>query len=30
VIRWNSDQEGSTLGRKVERFAVKNFFQPLE
>jgi hypothetical protein len=26
----NSDQEGSTLGRKVGRFVVKNFFQPLE
>jgi hypothetical protein len=27
---WNSDQEGSTLGRKVGRFVVKNFFQPLK
>ena len=26
----NSDQEGSTLGRKVGRFVVHNFFQPLE
>jgi hypothetical protein len=26
----NSDQEGSTLGRKVGRFVVENFFQPLE
>jgi hypothetical protein len=26
----NSDQEGSTLGRKVGRFVVRNFFQPLE
>jgi hypothetical protein len=23
----NSDQEGSTLGRKVGRFVAKNFFQ---
>ena len=26
----NSDQEGSTLGRKVGRFVAHNFFQPLE
>jgi hypothetical protein len=26
----NSDQEGCTLGRKVGRFVVENFFQPLE
>jgi len=26
----NSDQEGSTLGRKVGRFVARNFFQPLE
>jgi hypothetical protein len=26
----NSDQEGFTLGRKVGRFVVDNFFQPLE
>lgn len=26
---WNSDQEGSALGRKVGRYVVKNFFQPL-
>ena len=25
----NSDQEGSALGRKVGRFVVRNFFQPL-
>jgi hypothetical protein len=25
----NSDQEGSTLGRKVGRFVVRNFFRPL-
>jgi hypothetical protein len=25
-----SDQEGSTLGRKVGRFVVRNFFQPLK
>jgi hypothetical protein len=25
---WNSDQEGCTLGRKVGRFVVKNFFPP--
>jgi hypothetical protein len=24
----NSDQEGSTLGRKVGRFVARNFFQP--
>jgi hypothetical protein len=24
----NSDQEGSTLGRKVGRFVAKNLFQP--
>jgi hypothetical protein len=26
---WNSDQEGSALGRKVGRFVTHNFFQPL-
>jgi hypothetical protein len=26
----NSDQEGCALGRKVGRFVVENFFQPLE
>jgi hypothetical protein len=26
----NSDQEGCNLGRKVGRFVVENFFQPLE
>jgi hypothetical protein len=26
----NSDQEGCTLGRKVGRYVVENFFQPLE
>jgi hypothetical protein len=26
----NSDQEGSTLGRRVGRFVAHNFFQPLE
>jgi hypothetical protein len=26
---WNSDQEGSTLGRKVGRFVADHFFRPL-
>jgi hypothetical protein len=26
---WNSDEEGSALGRKVGRFVGRNFFQPL-
>ena len=25
---WNSDQEGSSLGRKVGRYVVRNFFRP--
>jgi hypothetical protein len=26
---WSSDQEGSELGRKVGRYVVRRFFQPL-